>query len=291
MTDRFIAIDFETANADLASICQIGVVVFESGRVVEKWGSLVDPEDYFDWVNIDIHGIDEDKVVGAPTFPEVFKALSNLLHDQVVVCHTAFDRTAMRQVTEKYGLMDIECTWLDSARVVRRTWQEFAWRGYGLANVSESLGIKFQHHDAVEDARAAGEVLVCAIAESGMALDDWLNRVEKPIDLTATSVQRTGSVDGPLAGEVMTFTGALSLPRKEAADLAAKAGSDVATTVKKKTTILVVGDQDIKKLAGHEKSSKHRKAEELIAKGQPIRILRESDFLTLINIEEAASSE
>jgi DNA polymerase-3 subunit epsilon len=49
------------------------------------------------------------------------------------------------------------------------------------------------------------------------------------------------------------------------------------------TTLLVVGDQDIRKLAGHEKSSKHRKAEELITKGQSIRILRESDFKELVN--------
>ena len=40
------------------------------------------------------------------------------------------------------------------------------------------------------------------------------------------------------------------------------------------------------KLAGKEKSSKHRKAEGLIAKGQPIRILRESDFKELVNQAE-----
>ena len=45
--------------------------------------------------------------------------------------------------------------------------------------------------------------------------------------------------------------------------------------------MLVVGDQDIKKLAGHEKSSKHRKAEALILAGQSIRILRETDFKEL----------
>lgn len=48
--------------------------------------------------------------------------------------------------------------------------------------------------------------------------------------------------------------------------------------VNKKITILVVGDQDVKKLAGQEKSSKYRKAEKLMAEGCQIRILRESDF-------------
>ena len=45
--------------------------------------------------------------------------------------------------------------------------------------------------------------------------------------------------------------------------------------------MLVVGDQDIEKLAGHDKSSKHRKAEQLIAKGQLIRIVGEADFMRL----------
>ena len=43
----FVAIDVETANADLASICQIGIVAFENGSVKESWQSLVNPEDYF----------------------------------------------------------------------------------------------------------------------------------------------------------------------------------------------------------------------------------------------------
>jgi DNA polymerase-3 subunit epsilon len=44
----------------------------------------------------------------------------------------------------------------------------------------------------------------------------------------------------------------------------------------------VAGDQDIRKLAGHEKSSKQRKAEELMKKGQHIRIIGESDFKSII---------
>ena len=70
--------------------------------------------------------------------------------------------------------------------------------------------------------------------------------------------------------------------RKEAADRAAKAGCRVDLNVTKGTTLLVVGDQDVAKLGGHEKSGKHRKAEARIADGQAIRILRETDFDRLL---------
>jgi DNA polymerase-3 subunit epsilon len=60
------------------------------------------------------------------------------------------------------------------------------------------------------------------------------------------------------------------------------AGCTIGSGVTKKTTMLVVGDQDITKLAGKKKSSKHIKAEQLISKGQKIRILSESDFKELV---------
>jgi DNA polymerase-3 subunit epsilon len=97
-------------------------------------------------------------------------------------------------------------------------------------------------------------------------------------------VTKVGNPNGPLAGEVIVFTGALLMPRREAAELAAQNGCAVADAVTKKTSVLVVGDQDIRRLAGHEKSSKHRKAEQLLAEGHPLRILGEADFLALLNI-------
>lgn len=51
--------------------------------------------------------------------------------------------------------------------------------------------------------------------------------------------------------------------------------------------MLVVGDQDIKRLNGAEKSNKHRKAEALILAGQSIKILQESDSLQLCDPEYA----
>ena len=50
--------------------------------------------------------------------------------------------------------------------------------------------------------------------------------------------------------------------------------------------MLVVGIQDASKLAGYEKSSKHRKTEELIQKGIPITILSEKDFVEMCNSED-----
>jgi DNA polymerase-3 subunit epsilon len=283
---EFVAIDVETANADMASICQVGLAKFKDGRLVGEWSKLIDPEDYFDFINIDIHGISEKDVIGAPTFSEVVGELSRFLSDSICVSHTHFDRVSIGRALDKYSLKPIETTWLDSARVARRTWEECAWSGYGLSKVCEIIGYEFKHHDALEDAKASGQVLIAAIEKSGLNIEAWLRRVCQPIDPSKTysgsAISRDGNPEGEMYGEVLVFTGALEIPRREAADLAAGIGCTVASGVTQKTTLLVVGDQDITRLAGKDKSAKHLKAEQLIAKGQKIRIIKESDFKELV---------
>ncbi len=150
-------------------------------------------------------------------------------------------------------------------------------------SVMMRMGIEFKHHDAAEDARAAGLILVRASQDTGLDLAGWMDRVSRPINSNQShSVAKEGNPEGPLFGETLVFTGALSMPRHEAAELAARAGCETADGVTKHTTLLVVGDQDIRLLNGHQKSAKHRKVEELIAKGRPIRILTESDFISMV---------
>lgn len=279
----FVAIDVETANSDLSSICQVGIAIFRSGKLSDTWSSLVDPEDDFDGWNIAIHGIDENAVRGAPKWPEVAMHLGGHLNGSVVACHTAFDRASTSDACSKYGVKDFDCRWLDSARVVRRAWPEkFGAKGYGLKNVAKHLKIEFQHHDALEDARACGQVLCHACTHTGFSLEQWFERIARPIDPTSTILTREGDIEGPLYGNVVVFTGELSIPRREAADLAAKAGCNVGASVTKKTTLLVVGDQDIQKLAGKTLSSKHLKALQLNSEGHRIRIIRETDFERLV---------
>jgi len=287
---NFISLDVETANPNLASICQIGLAVFRNGQVVNEFSSLVDPEDYFDPMNVHIHRIGEDTVRGAPTFAQISQQLNEFLADSICATHTAFDRSAIHQCCAKYSVQPPDCNWLDTARVARRTWEAVAHKGYGLANLAMMLGIEFKHHDALEDAKAAGHILCAAITESGIDPAQWLKKVNRRIgfyDSQASGfsapIKQDGNPDGPLYGEMVVFTGALSIPRPLAAQKAAELGCAVNPGVTKKVTLLVVGDQDVTKLAGNQQSSKHRKALELIQQGFNIRILRESDFMAMID--------
>ncbi len=290
----FNSIDVETANADRASICQIGIVHVRDGEIQDKWQTLVNPEDWFDPWNVSIHGIDEPDVRDSPTLPEVRDKLRARLRGSILVSHTSFDRVAFERAMTRYDLEQLQVTWLDSAKIARRAWPDrYGRSGYGLKNIARDLGISFRHHDALEDARAAAEIVLRACATTETDIEGWLRRVDAPIGPSASgfpsgltpSAKREGKVDGALFGETIVFTGALVIPRQEVADMAAEAGCGVANNVSKKVTMLVVGTQDKSKLKGYNKSGKHRKAEALIEKGVDIQILSESDFSGLMGID------
>ena len=286
---NFIAIDVETANADYSSICQIGIAEFQNGKVVDKWKTLINPEDYFDPFNVSIHGISEKDVKNAPTFNQIYEELKKRLNDKITIHHMPFDRIAINRACDYYDLEHTKPKWLDSAKIVRRTWTDFAHSGYGLSNIAKYLELTFEHHDALEDAITAGLVVVKASEISNLTIEEWFKRVGQPIFTYkngSTSISLDGNPEGQLFGENLVFTGALSIPRSEAGIIASKIGCKVTNSVTKTTTMLVVGIQDDTKLAGYEKSSKHRKTEELIEKGIYIRILSENDFVEICNLAE-----
>ena len=171
----FKALDVETANADPSSICQIGIVSIRCGVIEGSVSMLVNPEMPFNCFNVRLHGISERTVGNSETLPHIHRRLRCLLGGMVVVSHTSFDRVAIDSAIKRYGLVPIQVTWLDSAMIARRAWpRRYGRRGWSLARIAGDLGISFSHHDAVEDARAAGEIVLNACRKTGWDIDGWL---------------------------------------------------------------------------------------------------------------------
>src|SRR6185437_4653929 len=106
--------------------------------------------------------------------------------------------------------------------------------GYGLARLASEFGIGFTHHDAAEDARASGLLMLRAIHDTGYGLEDWLKRIELTVSGQIPGrFASEGDPSGPLAGETIVFTGRLEVSRGTAALAAAKVGCNVADSVNK----------------------------------------------------------
>ena len=282
---QFAAIDVETANSSTDSICAIGIARFHDAQIFDEWYSLVNPKDFFDPFNTMIHGIFEEDVEDAPTFPDALMSFKHLLENNTVVSHTSFDRVRMQRTAQSHSVELPECQWIDSAAVARHVWPEISRKGWGLANVCKKIGYEFRHHHALEDAKASGQVVLAAVEHAGISLEEILAQKAQARTRKQKAIAMSGNPDGKLFGEVVAFTGTLSASRRDAAILAATAGCRVASGVSRETTILVVGDTDIRKLVGHNTSSKHRKARSLIEDGFPIQIINETDFRALVSGE------
>lgn len=311
---NFIAIDFETANRDRSSICQVGIAEFQGRECVESTAWLVDPEQQFDEMCVDVHGITPDLVDGSPRFREFYEAvLGPRLADRVIVCHTSFDRVALERACERHGHPTPAASWLDSATLARRVWPEVSRSGYGLRNLATTrLGIEFRHHDAGEDARAAGLVVLAAAESLGLDLEGCLSLVSGAFPRSRarsgeSSVQRRASAseveqeekelrriltelvhrtaaqdDPPLAGERVAITGRLQLQRKEVGSAIEALGGTWDPRVSMDTTMLVVGTQNEVALKGKEKSSNQEKAERFRSQGREIQIFTEAEWLDLL---------
>tara|TARA_R110002050_G_C8899055_1_gene509994 strand:- start:99 stop:992 length:894 start_codon:yes stop_codon:yes gene_type:complete len=287
---NFNVIDVETANRDYSSICQVAVVSVRDGEIVSSWESLVNPETIFDHQNISIHKISPESVIGSPNFLQIYEDL--VLHTQnyPLIHHGAFDRIAINRACDLYSLDRPEIYWLDSTQIVRRVWKEFSTKGYGLKNLANHFNFEFIHHNALEDSTLTAKVVIKACSESKTTIKHWNSFLAKTSDsvksaVTSSPLKRKiqGNENGPLYGENLVITGELSYPRNKIAKVSTDAGCTVTNSVSKKTTLLVVGSQNDYRLSGYGKSVKFKKAEELIEKGIPIRIITENDLFILLN--------
>lgn len=169
----FVVIDVETANPNPRSICQIGIATFQDGSLSALWDSVIDPEDSFSALHIAIHGIRPENVVDAPTWVEIQRELQSRFEQQILASHTYFDFRAFTSANERYGLPGIPWTdWVDTCKVARAAWPYLP--SYRLPHLARVFGISYQAHNAAEDARCAGEILLLAIQTTGLTLTDML---------------------------------------------------------------------------------------------------------------------
>ncbi len=89
MPIKFVAIDFETANARRNNACSLGMIQCENGEHTRKsWLIKPEPLDFHPF-NIQIHAITPQMVRNASTFEKMRHEISYILESNIVVAHNA----------------------------------------------------------------------------------------------------------------------------------------------------------------------------------------------------------
>lgn len=158
----FVAIDFETANAQLDSVCALGIAIVRDSKIVERKYSLVNPEKPFEKFCTYIHNITAARVEGMPTFNDLYPKLFEILDGQYVVAHNAsFDYGVLKASCESRGLPLPDCRLFCTVAMSQKAWPELP--KHKLSALCEAFSLDLNHHNAVDDATACAQILLrCA---------------------------------------------------------------------------------------------------------------------------------
>ena len=304
MNYSYVALDVETANSFRGSICSIGLVKFQNGKVVDSFYSLINPEEDFDYRNINIHGITQKDILNSPIFPEIRQRIIDFIGTNIVVSHFAqFDIGALKDAYLKYNLDFDDVKFVCSYRLAKIALPGLI--NYKLKTLTKELNIKLEHHNALSDAKASGLILGYLLsANSYSDIDEFLynyhynktglhgqygfNRQLKgdyKSNLIYQPTEEEKALMNPdhyFYGLYFCFTGKLErMTRKEANTMVALTGGIPEKSVTKNTNILVVGEQDWRVVGESGLSSKMKKAQSLLENGQNIEIMTEDDFIKM----------
>ena len=304
MTYSYVALDVETANSFRGSICSIGLVKFQNDKVVDSFYSLINPEEDFDYRNINIHGITQKDILNSPIFPEIRQRIIDFIGTNIVVSHFAqFDIGALKDAYLKYNLDFDDVKFVCSYRLAKLALPGLI--NYKLKTLTKELNIKLEHHNALSDAKASGLILGYLLsANSYSDIDEFLynyhynktglhgqygfNRQLKgdyKSNLIYQPTEEEKALMNPehyFYGLYFCFTGKLErMTRKEANTMVALTGGIPEKSVTKNTNILVVGEQDWRVVGESGLSSKMKKAQSLLENGQNIEIMTEDDFIKM----------
>lgn len=165
ITDRYIAIDFETDGRDSKNgrVIEIGACLFENGKPTKKFSSLVHSVDHLPEFITELTGISLDMVLQAPPEEKVWKEFVEFLGDalygqELIVAHNAgFDTGFLKATLERLGYSG-QIRYLDTVHLSQVLLPYMS--GHALNKVCEELQIELEHHHrALDDAIACGMIL------------------------------------------------------------------------------------------------------------------------------------
>ena len=277
----FTSIDFETARGKRWSICQVGIVRVENGKIINKISRLVRPpnNEYSEW-NTRVHGITPTDTIDSPTFLEIWSEIKPYIENNLVVAHNSdFDIDCLNKTLEYYDIpkprFEIDCTY-------RRTGQK-------LDDLCEAFDIELEnHHDAECDAIACAEIYIKLVNNiepdySKIRIKPKSNNFQQKGherikgDILKPDLENANP-SSPFFGKKVVFTGVLnSIKRQTAAEIVKRQGADIDTGITKRTNFVITGSTP--------GPSKLKKIEKYNNESSEIKIILEDEFLEMIKNE------
>ena len=263
LTD-YTVIDIETTGlySEFDEILELSAVKYRNNKMIDKFTTLVRPEEEIDEYITDLTGITNEMVANAPSIEEALPKYLDFIGTDIVVGHNVnFDINFIYDNNLAYFEKIFTNNYVDTLRIARKLFPNFK---------NLKCYLKFDEFVKINGADALAPKAKTDLRTLKAESDNF--------DTTH-----------PLYGKVCVFTGKLELmSREQAAQLVVNLGGTCGNGVTKKTNYLILGNNDYCSTIKDGKSSKQKKAEQLILSGQDLQIIPEDVFYELVleNVSE-----
>lgn len=309
--DNYVVVDTETTGLDVSydSIIELSALKIENQNIVDDFSTLVKPAPRYKYNNISgkfdrpeyvcafitkLTGITNEMLLDAPEIKDVLPDFFRFIGNSVVVGHNVnFDINFLYEASMNVFNLPFTNDFIDTMRISRKLLPEL--KHHRLSDISEYFGLSYDGaHRALTDCMLTN---TCFSSLKKLAYSkyksiyDFKNEFKKTVkilkskDITTDITEFDSS--HPLYGKCCVFTGALEkLTRKDAMQLVVDLGGICGDSVTKKTNFLILGNNDYHaNILKNGKSSKQKKAEQMILDNYDIQIISENVFYDMINFK------
>ena len=305
---NYVVVDIETTGFDFHNdrIIEIAAITYEYGKKTGEFSTFINPERKLSQDIVTLTGITQEEVDTAPKLETVSADFLAFIGDLPIVGHNAVTFDVPFLSTQ---IAPLKNPVIDTLPLARRVFDLLPMHKLEYLKTVLELNA-LPSHRAITDVETTNSLLWACLAPrryEGKVFRAYLDRksgreckappkqkvtrksADTPkkafehVNIKSIVPTETVTASAPLHGKNVVFTGALSIDRGTAMQMAVNAGAVLKSSVSKKTDYLIVGKQD-KDLVGTDgKSSKEEKAESLNQSGAAeIKVISEKEFLELI---------
>ena len=169
----FVVFDLETTGLNnnpamgrVDKIIEIGAVKLVNGEIAEKFSSFIECKEKLSQEIIDLTGIKDSDLVGAPSVDKVLADFYKFTDGAVLVGHNvSFDYRFIQYYGEQNGYM-FDKKQMDTLHLAQEVLRGQL-NNYKLNTVAEYYGFTFNHHRAFDDACVTAKVFIELIKARG----------------------------------------------------------------------------------------------------------------------------
>lgn len=241
----FVAIDLEKLDDSQLSICEVGMVKYQGGRLIDEFHSYIKPagslnRNFFGRTNL--KHITDEMLKSAPVFSEIYNLMKDFVNGAILVCHSkGADLNYLYHNEKKYGLSGLYTEFIDTSDICKLGLKEAYQKVFGKQMEN--------HHLALEDAKHAAEILLALNEQydvTKFVKRDYIPEKEKPKSDRCRTVSSEDIADEDFLLSNFDFTGKICVvsggPNKNKESLKSKlkeVGAKVTGSISGKTDVFI----------------------------------------------------